>query len=677
MIPSFTNMLSWWQWGVIAAVPPAVVLLYFLKLKRTPVEVPSTFLWHKSIEDLHVNSLFQWLKNSILLLLQLLVLLLAILALARPSWIGSELDGERFVLMIDNSASMAAVDVSPSRLEEAKRRAEEVIEGMPPGSAAMILSFSDSARVEQSLTDNKRELLRKLQGIRQTQKPTNLLEALQVASGLANPGVGVASPTLIQKDGRDDVQVVEGKEATVYIFSDGKAPPTKNFVVGNLKPFYVPIGDLGDTGTEPKGNTAIVAFSTKRNEEKRTQLQAFAQLENYGAVSVTTDLGLYANGLSQPVDVKQVSIDGRNAETGEPGALRVAFDLAEFESGVLELKIEKEDALDVDNRAWSPVNPPTPINMLLVSPGSDPHPLKLVLSTERAKKLAEVHLADPAFMETEEYKQESAGGTYHLIIYEGCVPAKMPQANTLFVGELPNAQWSSTGKGSGPIVTDIDRAHPMMSLVDLGDVVIGPTLTGLKSPPGGTVLIDSDLGPLCMIAPRDGYQDAVLTFKLVDGDKFGTTWWVKPSFPVFVLNLLSYVSGVGSALDAGSVQPGKTISLRGQAAGNSIRIKNPAGQLESVTRSNRNTFDYASTDRLGLYEVQWSDTATQHFAVNLFDRGESDIRPKDKLELGEGEPVQGSSQASVARKEAWKLLLLLGLGMLILEWWIYNRRVAL
>ena len=149
MIPSFTNMLSWWQWGVIAAVPPAVVLLYFLKLKRTPVEVPSTFLWHKSIEDLHVNSLFQWLKNSILLLLQLLVLLLAILALARPSWIGSELDGERFVLMIDNSASMAAVDVSPSRLEEAKRRAEEVIEGMPPGSAAMILSFSDSARVEQ------------------------------------------------------------------------------------------------------------------------------------------------------------------------------------------------------------------------------------------------------------------------------------------------------------------------------------------------------------------------------------------------------------------------------------------------------------------------------------------------------------------------------------------------
>lgn len=96
-----------------------------------------------------------------------------------------------------------------------------------------------------------------------------------------------------------------------------------------------------------------------------------------------------------------------------------------------------------------------------------------------------------------------------------------------------------------------------------------------------------------------------------------------------------------------------------------------------MTRSNRNTFEYASTDRLGLYEVQWSDTATQHFAVNLFDRGESDIRPKDKLELGEGEPVQGSSQASVARKEAWKLLLLLGLGMLILEWWIYNRRVAL
>ncbi len=41
-MPNFTNMLSWWQWLILAAVPPAIILLYFLKLKRRPLEVPST-----------------------------------------------------------------------------------------------------------------------------------------------------------------------------------------------------------------------------------------------------------------------------------------------------------------------------------------------------------------------------------------------------------------------------------------------------------------------------------------------------------------------------------------------------------------------------------------------------------------------------------------------------------
>ena len=47
--------------------------------------MPSTFLWKKSIEDLHVNRLIQWLRQNVLLLLQLLVLLTAIYAVLGPA----------------------------------------------------------------------------------------------------------------------------------------------------------------------------------------------------------------------------------------------------------------------------------------------------------------------------------------------------------------------------------------------------------------------------------------------------------------------------------------------------------------------------------------------------------------------------------------------------------------
>ena len=76
------NMLPWYQWAVFATVPLLIFLLYFLKLRRVPLEVPSTYLWSRTVEDLHVNSLWQRLRNNLLLWLQLLAVGLLALSLS-------------------------------------------------------------------------------------------------------------------------------------------------------------------------------------------------------------------------------------------------------------------------------------------------------------------------------------------------------------------------------------------------------------------------------------------------------------------------------------------------------------------------------------------------------------------------------------------------------------------
>ena len=217
------DLLNGWQWAALFAVPPLIVLLYFLKLKREPMEVPSTYLWTRTVEDLHVNSIWQRLRRNLLLFLQLLLLLLAILSLLNLSWRGNKLEDDRVIFLVDNSASMSATDVSPSRLEEAKRQVSALIDEMKSTDIGMIIAFSDEdgARTIQSYTNNRRLLKRKLEGIKPTHRKTDLKKALRFAAGLANPGRTAYEA--------DDAAAADAMPATLFIFSDGRVSGSPEF----------------------------------------------------------------------------------------------------------------------------------------------------------------------------------------------------------------------------------------------------------------------------------------------------------------------------------------------------------------------------------------------------------------------------------------------------------------
>ena len=653
---TFINMLSWWQWAILAAVPPAIVLLYFLKLKRQPLQVPSTFLWHKSIEDLRVNSIWQRLRKNLLLLLQLLLIALAMAALARPGWLGMNEMNNRYIYLVDNSASMKANDVGRSRLAEAKRRVAELIDQMRSGDVAMLVSFADSANVEQPFTSNRRELRNRLAAITATNRSTRLGEALRVASGLANPGRSAFETS--------DTRVAESQPATLYIFSDGKFPDVQGFSLGNLTPEFVSIGDRDSR------NVAITAFSTRRPEGKLDQLQAFARIENFTAEPVAVQAELYLN--NNLVDAQKVQLKAR-------GSGGTVFDLGEVEDGVLHLKITAGDNLAVDDQAWAAVNHPRHSRVLLATSGNEP--LELALATDQAQEMAEVTTIGPGQLETPQTKQQLATGGYDLVIFDRCRPQVMPRANTLFIGSVPPTPgWTAGTETAAPVVIDSDASHPLMQLVELGNVhfVEGKPL---KLPSGGTVLIDSDRGPLFGIAGREGFEDAVLGVEIMSSDGKGearvnTDWPLRLSFPVFVLNVLEYLGGNREVATTGNVAPGGAAELRGTGTSDRITVRKPGGRSAELVRDKLNTFNFTDTDELGVYTVLERRKPVERFAVNLFDSGESDIRPRANNTLTIGNvDVKGTSVWEGGRREIWKVLVSLALVVLLIEWYIYNRRV--
>src|SRR2546430_2238987 len=165
-LPHFLNIGP----AAIAAVAavPLLLVLYLLKLRRREMTVPSTLLWKKAVQDLQVNAPFQKLRRNLLLLLQLLLLLLLLLALSRPVTNYTPGAGTTTVILIDRSASMGASDADlkgKTRLDEAKRRAKELVDSMQRHAQAMVIAFDESAETVMPLSGDVPALKRAIDSI--------------------------------------------------------------------------------------------------------------------------------------------------------------------------------------------------------------------------------------------------------------------------------------------------------------------------------------------------------------------------------------------------------------------------------------------------------------------------------------------------------------------------------
>lgn len=660
----FTNMLGPWEWIWFGLIPPAILALYFLKLRRNPRIVPSTYLWRRALEDFRVNSLWQRLRQNLLLYLQLALVASLMLACLRPGWKGSSRSLDRTIFLIDNSASMSATDVAPNRLESGKKAVLERIEGMRPGDVAMLVSFSDHARVEQPFTNNLAILRRRLSEIAPTERRTDIREALRVAAGLANPGRTSSDA--------GDIQSADPLPADVVIVSDGGFPSLEDFSWGNLRPTYISRGDPQAT------NLAILALGAEPDPTQPDRLNAFVEIHNFSNAPSTTDV-LLKEG--------ETLIDATTQVIPPAATVSVEFSFASPASGEFTAELSVADVFSLDNRAFFAIRPPRKARVLVVTPG-DPA-LDKVFGTEDAGKLAELTVLSPAEMSGPKYLELLASDALNLVIYDRCAPPKSPPTNAMYLAAVPPGDhWHLGEMGTGPQIIDQDVMHPLWRFIGLGNVTIA-TAQPVTAPSAGRILLDSNLGPLASIAPREVWEDLVFGFSLLAQDEKGepfanTDWPIRISFPLFFRNLTEYFGGMDSN-PHGLVRPGDIVSPRIPPRSDALVVQGPS---ESGAASpSRFTIavvegraEFHDTERLGLYQVTAAaggSTATpvDRFAVNLFSRLESDVAPKESIETS-WTKVDASKGWETKRTDLWRWFVAAALVLLLVEGHIYGRRLG-
>ena len=219
--------------------------------------------------------------------LQLLAVLLAMLALAGPRMRGSSGQGQRFVFLIDNSASMSATDVAPTRLAEAKKAAKKVVSEMDADDLAMVITFC-------RFGEGRVELHERSPRPAASDRRDRAVAGADLAAGRAAGGGGA---------GQSSKQIGEGVVASsvvtpkLFIYTDGGFPDVEGFSLGNLEPEVVVIGppflptglrrpaaspgDPENSATNPSDNVGIMALQTRRDEDKPDIYQLFGRVHNF------------------------------------------------------------------------------------------------------------------------------------------------------------------------------------------------------------------------------------------------------------------------------------------------------------------------------------------------------------------------------------------------------------
>lgn len=688
--------------GIAAAIAvPALVILYFLKLRRRDVEVSSTLLWRKTIQDLQANAPFQRLRRNLLLFLQLLVLAAALVALAQPQRLGEQPVGTKHIILLDRSASMSAVDAAGetglpvSRLEQAKREARALVDTLREGGIfdrgradeAMVIAFDRSGEVRQTFTSDKEMLKRAIDAVEPSDAPTSLAEAFTLARAHAPKRTLVDNGQLITIE-----EQTEGTIGTLHLWSDGRLPDAAEARIGPEDRVV-----FHEVGSREAVNVSITSLRAVRAFDDPTRLSIYIGVQSTDRRPRRVDVELLIDGLT--VGIKTVGLDaaterivaGEEEEAAprfEPAVNGLVFDLTRPEGGLVTLQLRSEpgappDVLAADDLAWLVVPPAKKARVAVVTSGN-----LFIAEALRALPLAEVEVVRPA--EARRLFDPTQSRPFDVMILDGWLPepaggAPLPPGRFLILNAVPPLPWGveDLGLGGTSQVMNWKRDHPVLRSLSLDNLVIFRTrLTNIPRESACVELASTDLGPAMLELAADRTRAIVLPFDLAE-----SRFPFDVSFIVFMANAVAYLADDGTDV-AQMIRPGSTLTDRLPLDARNVEVRLPASGTAAITPAPDGTFVYGPVPRSGIYSVSWTgsvgptdarvgDRAVRPFASNLLDPAESDLGAAGFLALSTGVVDAESSGTMRSTIRYWPWLIIAALGVMMFEWYIYNRRVYL
>jgi len=652
-----------------AASIPLLLLLYFLKLRRTEHTIASTLLWRKAVQDLRVNAPFQKLRKNILLLLQMLLLIAVLVALAKPVMNFVRKPERNVVLVIDQSASMKTIEEDGrARIEHAKQAAKDFIDNLGGSSKAMIIGFADRAEVVTAFTNDRRRLKNGIDGIEANDGLSRIGEALQLAVAYSSSFVeGADDPGFIP----DSVQT-----ADIELFGDGRISDAAEEFITRAEMIHHQIGEVTD-------NVGITAFGVRRAIDQPGIVSVFATVQNFGPQAVTTDASLFLDDrLLDVVPVElgpaEIATSTQPANTREAGdsqaGRNIVFKFSHEAGGVLRIKLSRDDALPLDNEVHAPLDPPRAMRVLIVA---DREPVIRTLEWTFGYAL---QIDDVRVLSTEGYENApeeevaiEGRSAYDLVVIDKHDTDRLPPGNYVFFNGVPKIEGVEIGEDINEYFFVTWReAHPLLRYVELETVQVAKWRR-LTLPDHAARLIEGENTVVTALITDPGHRYLINAFDLLDTD-----FTTDVAFPIYIQNTIDYLAGGDVETQRRMIAPGETITVQVPAGASEMTVTMPDQTKADVDVEGRLNTTFGNTRSVGVYNIKFDDPkeSTETYCVNILDEVESLIAPNSELSLS-GTRIETVSGETEVNDPVWPYAVAAALVFLMIEWWVYNRRVMI